>query len=174
MNKDDFYYLGKVLKTYGNKGQLLVQMEVDNPENYLDLESVYIDTHGERIPFFLTSLELKHHRRAIFQFQDINSVEDAEVFSGLEMYLPVTQLPILEGNGFYFHEVIGYTVTDSHHGNIGSVEDILELPQQSLLQIRHGDKEILIPIVDEIIKSVNHQQKKIEIEAPAGLIDIYL
>ena len=63
MNKDDFFYLGKILKTHGNKGQVIVLLDVDDPEDYLALESVYLDLHGERIPFFIGSLELKHNRK---------------------------------------------------------------------------------------------------------------
>jgi len=173
MNKDDFYYLGKILKTHGNKGQVLVHLDVDDPDDYNKLESVYLDLQGERIPFFILSLELKHNRKAVVQFQDFNTLEDAESLQGLEMYLPATELPALKGNQFYFHEIIGYQVTDQHHGNIGVVEDILELPHQALFQVRHGEKEILIPIVDEIIQKVDRKKKRLTIDAPAGLIEIY-
>lgn len=174
MNKDDFYYLGKILKTHGNKGQVLVHLDVDDPENYQKLESVYLDLHGERIPFFIASLELKHNRKAVAKFQDFDNLEDAESLQGLEMYLPITGLPSLKGNRFYYHEIIGFQVVDQNHGNIGMIDDILELPHQSLFQIRHGEKEILIPVVDEIIQKVDRRKKLLMIEAPAGLIEIYL
>ena len=174
MNKDDFYYLGKILKTHGNKGQVLVHLDVDDTESYQKLESVYLDLHGERIPFFIASIELKHNRKAVVQFQDFNTIEDAESLQGLEMYLPITELPALQGNQFYYHEIKGFHVVDANHGNIGVIEDILELPHQSLFQIRHGEKEILIPIVEEIIQKVDRRKKLLMIEAPAGLIEIYL
>ena len=174
MNKDDFFYLGKILKTHGNKGQVIVLLDVDDPEDYLALESVYLDLHGERIPFFIGSLELKHNRKAVIQFQDFDSIEDAESLQGLEMYLPITKLPALKGNRFYYHEIIGFAVVDQQHGDIGLVEDILELPHQSLFQIRHGGKEILVPIVDDIILKVDRKKKQLLIIAPEGLIEIYL
>ncbi len=174
MNKDDFFYLGKILKTHGNKGQVIVLLDVDDPEDYLALESVYLDLHGERIPFFIGSLELKHNRKAVIQFQDFDSIEDAESLQGLEMYLPITKLPALKGNRFYYHEIIGFAVVDQQHGDIGLVEDILELPHQSLFQIRHGGKEILVPIVDDIILKVDRKKKQLLISAPEGLIEIYL
>ncbi len=174
MNKDDFYYLGKILKTHGNKGQVMVHLDVDDPETYQKLESVYLDLHGERIPFFIAALELKHNRKAVVQFQDFNTLEDAESLQGLEMYLPITELPPLKGNRFYYHEIIGFQVVDQNHGNIGVIGDILELPHQSLFQVQHGEKEILIPIVDDIIQKVDRKKKVLMIEAPAGLIEIYL
>jgi 16S rRNA processing protein RimM len=174
MNKDDFYYLGKILKTHGNKGQVIVQLDVDDPEKYLGLESVYLDLHGERIPFFIETLDLKHNRKALIQFQDFATIEDAESLAGLEMYLPVTDLPALKGNQFYYHEIIGFRVTDHKHGDIGVIEDVLDLPQQALFQIRFGEKEILIPVVDAVIQKVDKKNKILMIKAPEGLIEIYL
>jgi 16S rRNA processing protein RimM len=174
MKKDDFYYLGKILKTHGNKGHVQVHLDVDDPDSYKNTESVYLDLHGERIPFFISGLELKHNRKAIVKFVDFDSLEDAESLQGLQMYLPITELPSLKGNRFYYHEIIGFQVSDQQHGDIGVVEDILELPHQALFQIRFGEKEILIPIVDEIIKKVDRRKKVLLIEAPPGLIEIYL
>ena len=174
MNKDDFYYLGKILKTHGNKGQVLVHLDVDDPETYLELESVYLDLHGERIPFFIASLELKHNRKAVIQFQDFENLEDADSLPGLEMYIPLTNLPSLKGNQFYYHEITGFHVIDQKHGDIGVIEEILELPRQSLFRILHGDKEILVPVVDEIIQKVDRKKKLVMIQVPEGLIEIYL
>lgn len=174
MNSEDFYYLGKILKTYGNKGQVMVFLDVDDPGDYQELVSVYLDLHGERIPFFIASMEMKHNRKAVVQFQDFETLEDAESLQGLEMFLPITGLPELKGNRFYYHEIKGFRVVDLHHGDVGVIEDILELPHQSLLQIRNGAKEILVPIVDEIIRKVDRKKKILEIEAPQGLIEIYL
>jgi len=174
MNQKDFYFLGRILKTHGNKGQVMVHLDVDDPDTYSRLESVFLDLHGERIPFFIRSVEMKHNRKAVFQFQDFDTLEDAESLQGLEMYLPIAELPALKGNQFYFHEITGFGVVDKNHGNIGIVEDILELPHQSLFQVRFGEKEILIPIVDEIILKVDRKKKLLMVEAPPGLIEIYL
>lgn len=174
MHTEDFYYLGRILKTFGNKGHLLVKLEVDDPGEYLETESVFLDLHGERIPFFIEELELKHNNKAVLRFQDVDSLQDAEIFAGIEMYLPANTLPKLTGNRFYFHEIKGFRVTDSQHGDIGVIEDVLELPHQSLFQVRFGEKEILIPVVDEIILNVDRDQRMLTIEAPEGLIEIYL
>jgi len=174
MNKDDFYYLGKILRTHGNKGQVLVHLDVDDPMAYSSMESVYLDLHGESVPFFITSLEMKHNRKAVLKFADFDTTDDAESLEGIEMYLPVTGLPVLKGKRFYFHEIRGFRVIDQVHGEIGVIKDILELPHQSLFQVIHGEKEILIPVVDEIILKVDRKNKILMIAAPPGLIEIYL
>ena len=152
----------------------MVHLDVDDPQKYNRIESVYLDLHGERIPFFIKSFQVKSQKKAIALFQDFESLEDAETLQGLEMYIPIRNLPSLKGKQFYFHEIIGFSVTDQKHGNIGYIERVLELPHQSLFQIKFNNREILIPVVDEIIKKVDKKKKILRIAAPEGLIDIYL
>jgi len=174
MSGEPFYYLGKILKTYGNKGHLLVLLDVDNTEDYFQLKSVYLDLDGEHIPFLVEEFELKQNLKAVIRFQDVTSIEEAEIYTSREMFLPMTELPRLRGNQFYYHEVTGYSMVDKKYGLIGIIKDILDLPHQSLFQVMHGKQEVLIPVVDEIIKQVDRKNKTILIEAPDGLLDIYL
>ena len=83
-------------------------------------------------------------------------------------------LPEKTGNDFYSHEVVDYLVVDEEKGELGKVNEIIEYPTQSIIQIIRDGKEILIPIHDDIIKDVNRDEKKIYISAPSGLIDMYL
>lgn len=172
--KEEQYYLGKILKTFGNDGRVMVHLDVDDPSEYLEMESVFLDLHGERIPFFIESVELRNNNKAVIAFEDFKTADDAESLTGLEMYLPAAVLPLLEGNNFYYHEIIGFLVIDEHYGEIGFISDVLDLPHQSLFQIYKGDTEILIPVVDEIITEVDREHKTLHIAAPDGLIDIYL
>ncbi len=174
MEKDEFYYLGKILKTYGNHGHLLVLLDVDDPDRYRSVDMVFLDIHKEKIPFFIESLELKPGQKAVVKFLDVNTVVDAEAFRQLELFLPVSALPKLRGNKFYHHEVKGFKVVDERLGEIGQVDRILEMPVQPLFRILKGEKEILVPVVDEIIRKVDRKRRTIFIAAPEGLIDLYL
>jgi 16S rRNA processing protein RimM len=174
MDKDDFFYLGKVLKTYGSKGHLLIFLDVDDPVRYENIKTVFIGIENDRIPYGIEELELRQKNSAKIRFEDVHSAEDAEIFPGRELYLPVSMLPPLKGKKFYYHEVIGFTVFDKKHGNIGTVASILDLPQQLLMQIRHGSKEILIPLVDKVLVKVDRPKKELHINAPEGLIEIYI
>jgi len=174
MEKDDLFYFGKILGTYGNKGGLMILLDVDDPGKYRKLESVYVDLDHERIPFFIAALELKAGKKVVIWFEDIHTPEDAEPFRGKRLYLPLTMLPRLRGKKFYYHEVTGFHVIDEHHGDIGVIETILELPAQPLFQIRSGQKEILVPATDEIIVRIDRRRKEVRIVAPPGLIELYL
>lgn len=83
-------------------------------------------------------------------------------------------LPPLTGNQFYFHEVIGFKVIDQEKGDIGICRDFIEISRQPIMQIEYGDKEILVPAVDEYLDKVDREKRILYIKAPEGLIDIYI
>jgi 16S rRNA processing protein RimM len=174
MEKDDFFYLGKILKTYGSKGHLLIFLDVDDPGRYKKLETVFIGIENDRIPFAIEEMELRQKNSARIRFEDVHTAADAEIYTGRELYLPVSLLPPLKGKKFYYHEVTGFAVFDKKHGNIGTITNILDLPQQSLMQIQLGSKEILVPLTDKILLKVDRPKKELHIQAPEGLIEIYL
>jgi 16S rRNA processing protein RimM len=174
MDNNDFFYLGKILKPIGTKGHLLAILDVDDPGRYKKLETVFVGIDLNRIPWTIQSVEIKTGKRITLKFEDIDSFQDALPFQGRELYLPMAMLPQLKGKKFYHHEITGFTVIDKNHGNIGFVKSILEFPQQSLLQVQYGGKEILIPAVDTVIRKIDRKNKVISIEAPEGLVEIYL
>lgn len=172
MTKDECFYLGKITKPFGVKGQVIMFLDVDAPEEYAEMDSVLVETKGSLVPYFIKSLNLNGNK-AIVEFDEL-SMEESLALVGKELYLPLELLPELTGNKFYFHEVEGYTVIDSEYGNIGELETIIEYPAQPLFQIMNNGTEILIPVIDQVIKEVDRENKTLYIEAPAGLIELYM
>jgi 16S rRNA processing protein RimM len=168
-----FFYLGKVTKPFGYKGDLVIYIDADNPQDYKKLESVLIETEGELIPFFIDRFEFKSANNVIVHFKDMGPDESHQLVNN-NLYLPLSALPVLTGNKFYFHEVIGFTVIDQERGDIGTIQSFLEFPTQSIMCIDFGGKEILIPVIDQFIKEVSRTEKKMMIVAPEGLIDLYI
>lgn len=171
---EGYYYLGKILKPFAAKGALLVHLDVDDPEDYIEMESVFVLMNGQLIPFLIENIQLKHNNKAVLSFADIDSVDQAEILAGSDLYQPVSMLKPLTGNRFYYHEVKGFEVHDKSHGFIGTITEVLEYPHQAVLNIVLGEKEILIPITDEIVTGIDRSKKQLYTDAPEGLIDLYL
>jgi 16S rRNA processing protein RimM len=169
----DYFFLGVVTKTFGYKGQVVVYLDTDEPEKYKTIEAVFIKEDDDMLPYMIEGFIYKGANQAIVKFTDV----DGEIAKNLvksELYLPLSFLPSLTGNKFYFHEVIGFEVIDKEKGNIGKCVDFMEISRQPIMQIDHNGKEILIPAVDDFFEKVDRKNRTITISAPAGLIDIYL
>jgi 16S rRNA processing protein RimM len=174
MKKDELFQAGKIVRTSGSKGELLCQFNSDAISSLKKLESVFLNINENLVPFFIEQIQLKAKNQALVKFLDVDSAEEATLLSGIGLYLPLTSLPKIKGKKYYYSDIEGFTVTDLVYGEIGTVSTVLELPQQDLLKIAFKGKEILIPMVDEIVKKIDLKKKNIQIDAPEGLIDLYL
>ncbi|MDR1725390.1 MAG: ribosome maturation factor RimM [Bacteroidales bacterium] len=172
MEKTDCFYLGKIIKPFSYKGELVAFFDVDNPLEYAELDGVFVEIGNKLVMYQIANIRINNNK-AVFRFKD-TTVEDSEGLIGKDLYLPLELLPKLDGTKFYYHEVIGFDVEDTKFGNVGNITEIIDNSPQALFCINHNGKEVLIPIIDQIIKNVDREQKKILISAPEGLIDIYL
>ncbi len=174
MDLKDFFLLGYITKTHGLNGGLTLALDVDDPSDYMELDGVFVKMKRDLIPHMITHME--HVKKNIFTifFEDIEAIDQAKTFVNKECYLPIELLPKLDGTKFYYHEIVGYNVVDANYGDAGIIEKVLDLPRQALIQSNKDGKEILIPITDDIIKKVDRKNKVLGVEAPEGLIDLYL
>lgn len=172
MNIDECYCLGRITKTWGVKGQLVLFLDVDTPEEYLELDSAFVEIKGQLVPHFF-HIDQLNGNKAVATFEELTP-DQANALVGHELYLPLSLLPKLDGNRFYFHEVKGFRVIDSQYGDIGILEQVIEYPAQPLFQIMKNGTEVLVPVIDEVIDKVDRQSKTLYITAPNGLIELYL
>jgi len=173
MPLEDYFEIGYIIKPHGLKGALHIKLDVDVPEEYKEMESVIVKTGDNLIPFFISSLQLSGDR-GFMKLEDINSEEEAREFKSCQLLLPIEALPELPEGKFYYHDVIGYQVIDEQQGALGIVENIFTGGNQDLISMKYQNKEVLIPVADDIVLRANHGQKEIMVDLPAGLLDIYL
>lgn len=174
MQKKDCFYLGKIVKKYSFKGEILVKLDTDEPGLYEHMESVFIDLRGNLVPFFIESSQLHKSELLRIKFEDVDTEEDADTILKSELYLPLEFLPKLEDDKFYFHEIIGFKVEDQNFGHVGVVKAVNDSTAQSLFEIDRNGIEILIPMNDEFIIKVDKPNQVIYVRTPTGLIDLYL
>ena len=174
MNKKDCFYLGRIVKKYSYKGELLAKLDTDDPDLYDNLDAIFIDIRGRLIPYFIEHSQLHKSDLLRLKFEDVDTEDDVNALLKSELYLPLSILPKLEGNKFYFHEVIGFQIVDVNFGEVGTIVAINDSTAQALFVLDRDGQEILIPMNDHFIKEVNRDTKTITVEAPEGLIDLYL
>ena len=173
MEYQNYFYFGKLTKTFGSAGQVLLFPDVDDLTDYLKIDKLYVEIDNQLIPFFIRNLKV-HGNQFVVTLNNINSMERATLLTGKKVFLPDEYLPELSGTRFYYHEIIGYEVTDVNFGAVGKVIKVIDLPQNPLFEIDSNGKKVLIPISGEIILQVDRKKRSITVEAPEGLIDLYL
>ncbi len=178
MNIEECYYLGYTSKVHGKQGEIIIKLDVDNPEEYNGLESVLIQLNKKDkllVPFFITQAQTLNNGTLRIKIEDVDSVDEAKSLVGKETYLPLAALPKLTGNQFYYHEITGFTVIDTNLGELGIIKQVLDYPTQAIFEIVNANgKEILVPITDDIIQKVDRDNKVVTVTTPEGLVDLYL
>jgi len=174
MRKEDCFYLGRIVRKHSFKGEVVIKLDTDEPELYQEMESIFVDLGNNLIPFFIEKSSLHKGNQLRVQFEDIYTEEEADAILKSDIYLPLDLLPKLSGNKFYYHEVIGFTMIDENLGEIGILEHINDKAAQPLFEIKKGETEIFIPMIDHFIKKIDRENKQIILSTPDGLIDLYL
>lgn len=174
MRKEDCFYLGKVAKKFSFKGEVLIYLDTDEPELYENMESVFVEFNKNLVPFFIDNSNLHKIDFLRVKFDDVDNEEEADSILNCDVYLPLSMLPKLSGNKFYFHEVIGFEIEDKRLGVFGKIVSINDSSAQPLFEVINGNVEILIPMIDQFLVKIDRENKKVIMDLPEGLVEMYL
>ena len=174
MNKADCFHLGYIAKLHGFKGEVSLFLDVTNPEDYASLDALFIDLNDQLTPFFITSIKPKNKGFAQISLEGVNDENASKKILRKDVYLPAEILPELEGVHFYDHEVVGFKVIEAKHGDIGILEQVVDLKTNPLLMVMNGSVEILIPFREGSVTKVDRENKELHVIAPEGLVELYL
>ena len=176
MNKADCFNLGYVAKLHSYKGEVSLFFDSTNPEDYANLDAVYIYIDGILTPFFVENIEMRDKGFAKVKFEGVDSENDAKMILKKELFLSLDKLPKLTGKNYYDHEIIGFTVIDANFGEVGEVVEVLDFKINPLLQVQNNkfDKEVLLPLGNDLVQSVDREKKELHVLSAPGLIEMYL
>jgi len=174
MRKEDCFYLGKIAKKFSFKGEVLIYLDTDEPELYENMESVFVEFNNNLIPFFIENSSIHKNDFLRVRFEDVKDEAEADRMLGNAVYLPLKMLPKLSGNKFYFHEVIGFEIEDKRLGVFGKIVAVNDSTAQPLFEVLNGDVEILVPMIDHFLVKIDRDNKKVIMDLPEGLVEMYL
>ena len=174
MRKDDCFYLGKIAKKFSFKGEVLIYLDTDEPEEYQNMESIFVEINKNLVPYFIENSSIHKNDFLRVQFEDVKNEEEADYLLGSEVYLPLAMLPKLDGNKFYYHEVIGFEIEDKTLGIFGKIVSVNDTAAQPLFEVLNGNVEMLIPMIDQFLVKIDRINKIVLMDLPDGLIQLYL
>ena len=173
MNLKDTYFLGKITRTHGLKGNVVLKLDTDQPEMYNELQGVFIEINGLLVPFFIEIQQWTKDNSKIISFKN-STPQMVEQIVNRNVYLPLSTLPQLTGNQFYYHEVIGFSVVQENGAVCGKITAINDQTAQHYFILDLEGREVIIPIFKDWMISVNRENKSIMMQLPEGLMDVFL
>lgn len=173
MNKNECFELGHLAKPHGINGNFHLILDVDDPGEYEGLQSFFIEIGSSLVPYFIEDLQISA-KQSLVKLEGIDHIDDTKDLVGKKIFLPLEFLPELEEDQFYFHEIIGFLVQDKNLGKLGLIKEVVGMGTNDLLIMEYQNREILIPLTEEIVLKVIKNDSIIQTDLPEGLIDIYL
>ncbi|MEO6882634.1 MAG: ribosome maturation factor RimM [Bacteroidia bacterium] len=174
MNIEDCIEIGKIIKTIGFKGEVTVLLHIPVSKKSFAEKIIFLKLNNRLVPFFIKYIRIVNNS-ATLAIDGKDTEKKVSEFLKTEIYLPAATLVLSAEKKAFGSELIGFSVNDKKLGNIGEIREVLDFPQQKILQIIHPNgKEILLPLIENFILKTNRKEKILEIEAPEGLVEMYL
>jgi 16S rRNA processing protein RimM len=189
--------VARILKARGNKGEVAAELLTDFPERLTRLREVFVG-HAEgkdeprRMALKSCWLSQNHRGQAVFHFEGVESISEAEKFRGLEVLLPFEERVTLPVGQYFVADLIGCSVFESPAAppmvtsspcslaeapsHLGTVRDV-QFPGEEffgtpLLEVETSQGEILIPLAVDICTKIDTAARRIDVVLPDGLRDL--
>jgi 16S rRNA processing protein RimM len=186
--------MARILRARGNKGEVAAEILTDFPERLTKLQQVFVGliegkSEPRRVALKSCWLSQNHRGQAVFHFEGVNSISEAEKFRGLDVLLPFEQRVQLAAGQYFVSDLIGCSVFESSASApvvasspcslaeapalLGTVRDVQfpgeELSGTPLLEVDTSDGEILIPLAEDICTKIDIVARRIDVVLPEGL-----
>lgn len=173
MELDSLQYLGRLGKPWGYQGELTVHLEGLDLDEIVHMGSLFVDIEGQKVPFFFSHLRDHGRVGVVVKFDEFHDPQSAGMLVGRDIYAPPGHLVDGSDESWDPEEFIGMLVKDEEHGELGEIIGIEGTEDQPVMVILHGEHEVLIPLVDEMIVGIDMEERFLVVNTPPGLIDLY-
>lgn len=171
ITKDEIFPIGQINKPHGVNGEMSFSFTTD----VFDTEEapfVIFEIQGIFVPFFIAEYRFKSNETALIKLEGIDSDEKARAFAGLTVYLPKKYLGMVEDTEIELDYFVGFLLIDQQVGELGIISEVDQTTENALFVIQKQDDELLIPVGDDYIVEIDHDNKKIVVSLPEGLLDL--
>ena len=164
-----FLVIGQVVSPVGLRGELKVDVMTDFPERFALLRTVYLGE--EMTPYTLSGADLRPSgRQVVLRLQGCKTIEQAEELRGQMVWIPIEEAVVLPEGQYYVHQVLGLAVETEAGEPLGRLKEVLATGSNDVYVVSDGQREVLIPVLEEVILNVDLAAHKMVVHLPEGLI----
>ena len=166
MHSPDYLVVAQIQRPRGLSGEVKAAILTDFPDRFSRLTEVYVGDDHRRIGIEHSRLEPRH---VILKFQGYDTRTQAEALRGELVQIPLADAMPLEEGQHYVHQIIGLAVWTVDGECLGRVEDILFTGANDVYVVKKGDQELLIPVIEDVVRHIDVQKGTIEVKLMEGL-----
>lgn len=159
--------LGYFSKTSGIKGELILKSDKDFDHEHIS--ALFVEAAGDKAPYFVREIRF-NGKDFVVSLEETDTIEKASALKGKKVFAEEKFIEAEE-------EVLklqGFELIDKKLGSLGEIVEVSDSGHQLLVTIIYKNKEIILPLAEELIEQIDEGNRKIIFSAPEGLIDLYL
>lgn len=162
-----YIIIGRVVRPWGTRGEVKVEIMTDFPHRFALLKRVYLGR--EATPFALKGFKL-HKGWAILKLAGCDDRTAAEKLRGKLVQIPMEEAMPLGEDEYYVYQIVGLTVWTTKGERLGRVTEVLSTGSNDVYVVRDGEREILIPAIEDVVKEIDLAGGRMVVELMEGLI----
>ena len=166
---NELFLIAKVVSVYGKEGFVKILSYTDFPERFFNLKKVYLDFFDDKKEFLVEEVK-KQKNSFLLKFKNFNTVSEAEILIGKEIFVDKKNLVELPKDHFFIHDLIGSKVF-RNNVELGVIKDVLKYPANDVYVVENLGKEILIPAAFVFIDSFDPENKILVLKPGDALYD---
>ncbi len=169
---ENLIQVARVLKSNGTEGQVVLGFRNISPEEINSQEPVFIYFDGSPVPFFISAFEPKGNR-AFAHLTDIRTLADTEEIIGKDVYVQESSIAEDEVDPEDLSFLVGWTLYDAASGRkkrVGEIVDFEDIPSNPCIAVVSKGEEVLIPLHEDLIKTIDPEKEEIVMTIPQGLL----
>jgi 16S rRNA processing protein RimM len=169
----EYYKIGKLVSAFGLKGEMILKHNLGKKTSLKGLTAIFIEEKKQSfIPWFISEARIKSEDEIYLTLQDVNTREAAIKITQKEVWIPEADFKKFSAKTSPIN-LLGYTILDGEK-ELGTILEVIEQPHQLLCRIEMQEKEVLIPLHEKTIQKIDRKNKRVIVELPEGLLEIYL
>lgn len=167
--KKEFIECGKIVGTHGVRGFVKLLPWTDTPEFVCSFKRLYIGKN-EKIEYKVISAKV-HGNIVLLNLDGISTVEDGQLLRGKTVFINRNDIELEEGR-YFISDILDASVYDYDTNELlGTLCDVSQTGANDVWHIKKDDKEYLVPVIDEVVVSVDVDAAKIVIKPLKGIFD---
>ena len=170
--RENLLLIGKVIRPHGLMGQLRIWSYAESQASFSDVVGVFLEACSGEIHNFEVITVKPHKNFFLMSLRGLTSLEEAEKYRGAGIYISKHDLKATGEHEYFWHELIGLAVYLETGQYIGTLNHILPTGGNDIYVVREGEKEFLIPAIQEVVKEIDLANGRLIIEELEGLLDL--
>lgn len=161
----EYVVVGHVLRQWGTNGEVEVELMTDFPDRFESQRKVYFNGFP-----LIIERSRPHKGHIIIKFEGIDNIESAIEFRGNNLEIPLSEIHPLPEGEYYRFQIIGLEVLNTDGEPVGKITDVLSTGSNDVYLVQSPQGEVLIPAIEDVIKSIDIENGRILIQIIDGLI----